>query len=378
MFFGTAIMATFYKEKGLSPPDIFWLQTALNLSLVMADIPFGYLADRFGLRRIIFAGTGLQIAQSSYFMTCSSFWEFLPALVGSGLYAAALSNVHSSLMATSLAYIKDAEERKARYTSYEMQAFLAHSAGVIVGIAIGGWLIDAYGHAMPYQMQPLVYITSFVIALGFKKPRYRAERHPDLGTIRKITHQMLKEDRGIRSAILLFSAVASCVFAGFWMAQPRMELGGIHANDFVFVYLIREGALFVLMLVLKIQLKKDLVLSDRLWPWSIAGVTLMTVLVGLTSDPITIVILMVGNACTSAVLTVKLRSFMNERLPQDYSSRTAELSVMTSVTSLCYAVVGPISGYIAAASVGAAFVVVAVVSGGFGYILLRAYRKYAQ
>ncbi|HJP80965.1 MAG TPA: hypothetical protein VJ841_01040, partial [Candidatus Saccharimonadales bacterium] len=64
MFFGTSIMQTYYASLGLGQDHVNNLQSIQAIMMVVTDIPSGYLADRFGVRRLIILGVSIMTVNS--------------------------------------------------------------------------------------------------------------------------------------------------------------------------------------------------------------------------------------------------------------------------------------------------------------------------
>jgi len=55
------IVTLFYKENGITMQEIFWIQSAFALSVVIFDIPTGYFADVIGRKTSIIIGLIISI-----------------------------------------------------------------------------------------------------------------------------------------------------------------------------------------------------------------------------------------------------------------------------------------------------------------------------
>ncbi len=110
------------------------IQTAENL---IFQLPGGYLADRYGRRKIIILGTAIRtISPVIYFFAPS--WEWVvPAVIFNGM-ASLYMPAFSAIIADSL----PEERRGAGYGAYNMITSIPRSFSPI----IGGIIMDAYGY----------------------------------------------------------------------------------------------------------------------------------------------------------------------------------------------------------------------------------------
>lgn len=380
IFLGSSVMNTYYTDAhGLTQTQIFWLQTTLNVVFVFSDMPFGYLADKFGIRRIIFTGNLLQLAQGIGFTFCTTFWQFQLALVGTGLYISALSNSSSSLITASLAYIEDDKERSARYEAYESAASRARSLGLCVGTLGGAITVYIGGISLPYLVQPFIWIVCLGIGFGLLKPTHQIQAHTTRRRLRDTVKLMLRDRPAVRYAILLYAAISCCTFVSFWVFQPRLKVAGVDPKYFGVIYFCQYALIGSLMqLNRKIRGKKKQ-RDEQIWLWSIMVIAGLALCAGLTTGLLPVLMYMLASVYAINLLGVIIRGFLHETLPQDYSSRTTELSVMTSIISLLYAAIGPLIGVLTDhLSVGAAYVAITILSLSCALPAYRAFRKHAR
>ena len=120
-FLGTSFMTTYYLERGLSQAQVFILQTVLSAVSVATGALFGYMADRIGQRTVMIAGSLVMTAQSIGFVLCEEFWQFVIALIGTGLYLAMLSGTSNAMMTISVKLLNSDAEARMAYQRYLAQ-----------------------------------------------------------------------------------------------------------------------------------------------------------------------------------------------------------------------------------------------------------------
>ncbi len=380
IFLGSSVMNTYYTDAhGLTQTQIFWLQTTLNVVFVLSDMPFGYLADKFGVRRVIFTGNLLQLAQGSGFMLCTTFWQFQLALIGTGLYVSAQSNSSSSLITASVAYIKDGEERAARYEAYESAASRARSWGICVGTLGGGMAVYLGGISVPFMVQPFIWLVCLCLGFGLRKPTHQIQIHTTRRSLRDIVKLMLRDRPAVRYAILLYASVSCCTFVAFWIFQPRLKVAGVEPKYFGVIYFCQYAIVASLTLLNRKVRGEKKQHDERIWLWSIIAITSLALCAGVTTSLLPVLVYMLVSVYAINLLGVIIRSYLHEVLPHDPSSRTTELSVMTSIISLLYAVIGPLVGaLIDHVSVGAAYIAIAVFGLSCALPAYRTFMKYVR
>ncbi|HEU5320988.1 MAG TPA: hypothetical protein VFX28_09305, partial [Methylomirabilota bacterium] len=97
------VLAPFLLANGLPKGDIFLLEGAFALVLMLWDAPSGYVADLWGRRRCLLAGDALQLSAMLLFATGHEFTTFLVAEVLSAISYGLVSGSDAALLYDSLA-----------------------------------------------------------------------------------------------------------------------------------------------------------------------------------------------------------------------------------------------------------------------------------
>lgn len=374
-FLGTPVMTLYYQKNGLSQTEIFALQSTLNIMLIVADMPFGYIADRYGIRRVIIAASTLWAVQSVAFCFSHGFWQFEISLILTGIYVAAMSNATSVMMTLSLGYIEDPKERHDRYNDYEANVSRTRAIGMIAGASGGSLAVSWWGISGPFMAQPFTAAAAIIPAVFMIRPAHKIDEphHPALAMVTKVMRTMLIDNKDVRYLSLFATSIMTTGFAFWWLIQPRMQVAHIADVHFGPIYIVRAIGVAVLV---------------RLIPWSrrLGDQRILAMMVvvpaaiasfsGLTIGYGGIALMMLMQGVLQPLFGVILRSYVHDALPHDYSTRTAELSVITSLFSVGYAAIGPICGAIIEAySLQAALLVIAAVSLCSNGALYYAFRK---
>lgn len=149
------------------------IQTAENL---IFQLPGGYLADRYGRRKIIILGTAIRtISPVIYFFAPS--WEWVvPAVIFNGM-ASLYMPAFSAIIADSL----PEERRGAGYGAYNMITSIPRSFSPI----IGGVIMDAYGYRRGLR---LFLVFQFIVSVIMTIVRWRILKETvevKTGTVRR-------------------------------------------------------------------------------------------------------------------------------------------------------------------------------------------------
>ena len=205
------ILVPLYLSCGLKASEVFLVQGAFALTVLILEIPSGYLADRYGRKRSLL-GSAL----------------FLPSgvllyLRGWGLGAFALSEsvigIGQSLRSGSdsaLLYDTLKEEgREGEYTRWEGRAFFCARMGVLVSALLGGYL-GTVSLRLPLVVNLVVFLLLIPLALLLREPsgerRVRSKPWKDLGAVCK---QALKRPE-LRRGMLRISLTNACQLTSLW------------------------------------------------------------------------------------------------------------------------------------------------------------------
>ena len=96
------IVVLFFQDNGLSMSDVMLLQALFAISVVIFEVPSGYLADMIGRRQSIFWGCILGTAGFSIYSFSFGFYGFLLAEIVLGIGSSLISGADSALIYESL------------------------------------------------------------------------------------------------------------------------------------------------------------------------------------------------------------------------------------------------------------------------------------
>jgi MFS family permease len=337
-FFGTSIMASYYNAKGLDQTDIYLLQATIAVVSVVGDIPCGYLADRFGVKRIIVIGCAVQIVQAAIFWRSNTFWQFEAVIVLTGVAWCLISGTTSSLASARLEGV--------HYSIYEKWAVQAGGIGRVVGIIAGDQMVRHADMTLPYACQPLVYCIAIIVALRLDKSTLRQKR-PGSRSIVRTARRMLVDTPKIRWVVLFFATMHVAVLSYFWLMQPVLREAGFQIKDFTLFYLLMSAAIMAFGWTAS-SVRRCGFIGEKLIILCVTtlGTIGASFLAGLAGGVLFVAVYSFG----VALITQMQRVTLDALLPPDSGLRTTELSVASAIQSLAFAAVCPTFGVIADAT----------------------------
>lgn len=345
-FLGTSIMATYYTEvMHLSQLQVYLLQTTWAVIATLGTIPAGWLADRYGLRRVMICGTAVHLGQSIFFAFCTQDWQFEIALALAGVQVAMLGGSTETLVATSLRRVMPDRraERQLRFKEYQHAALRARSFMGVVGMLLGNFLGTQINMRLPFILQGFVYLVPLVAAWKCTEPREPAH-HLSLDDIIKRMRIMMVDRPMIRWTVVSYVTTGATTIAGFWLVQPLMRGASIPIALFGWIYAAQALCIGVLSWPLqRLGTKHPVVMWGSLALAAGGGSLAAGLNLGIASP----ILLLLCFSLARAGMMPFIQSHLAKELEEDEQTRATDLSIVDSVQTLVFAVIGPIVGGIA-------------------------------
>ncbi|MDW4905786.1 DHA2 family efflux MFS transporter permease subunit [Streptomyces sp. ADMS] len=207
---------------GASNSELQWFHNAYLLVFASLMLPFGVLADRIGLKRLLLGGLGVFGLASAYAMAVDSSGELIVGRAVMGLGAAVITPVSLAMLP-----VLFAPQERAR-------ALAIWSAGVALGLPIGplagGWLLEHFWWGSVFLINIPIVALAMVAGL-FLFPERRGQREHafdwqgavlsviGLGSLTYALTQAPEE--GWLSAATLVGAAVGAVFLTLFVLRER-------------------------------------------------------------------------------------------------------------------------------------------------------------
>lgn len=101
-WFPIPTIVLFYQSHGLDIEQILLLKTILSLSVLVLEVPSGYIADIFGRKACLVAGSGVWVVGWLIYGFCDSFYWFALAEILAGIAASLISGADTAIAYESL------------------------------------------------------------------------------------------------------------------------------------------------------------------------------------------------------------------------------------------------------------------------------------
>lgn len=209
------VVVPFLEQNGLALRQIFFLQALFGLTLMILEIPTGYLADHWGRKRTIVAGSLFLFLGILIYALSERFYGFLFAefLIGVGV------SFHSgTIEAFTYDTLLELGETDRYRSVHGHQDFIQFSmeglASVVAGfIAVTGLRATAWATLVPLGI-------GCIIACTLTEPqRHKMHEKQHLRAIWRVCVQAFR-DRRLRGVILVNGTLSTMALLLFWFTQP--------------------------------------------------------------------------------------------------------------------------------------------------------------
>ena len=222
------VVVPFLEEHGLSMGEIFRLQAIFAISIVVLEVPSGYVSDLLGRKACLVIAGLLHGVAFSLLALADGFWAFAAyqviAAVGVSLY----SGSDVALMYDSLEALGDHEGRRRLLGRRLLWMQGGETAAALIGGAIA--LVSLQDVAVANAVAGWL---PFLVALTLHEPpRGKLARGQHLQNMRVIYHELFRESRLLRLILLDLIAYGLATLLAVWAFQGIWEHTGVHLGLF--------------------------------------------------------------------------------------------------------------------------------------------------
>jgi len=227
-FFVPIINIFYAKDLGMTLAQVGYLQAIFMVSVILLDVPTGWLADRYSRRLANFIGLSFGVLGFSLYAMSLNFWYAVAAEITWGLGVAAAGGADRALLD---GYCRQLSETEAgankMFTKYQAKlGSLVFYAGLI-SMPIGS-LAGAYNPRIALWLEAAVFLVAAVIA-WFQVDvgaRHRTADHP-LKDMAKIIKYAVHGHKPLAMAVFAQAVGNETTHVLFWFFTPLMLMAGV-------------------------------------------------------------------------------------------------------------------------------------------------------
>ena len=209
----------FYQSNGLDMHDIMILQAVYSVSILVLEIPSGYLADVIGRKKTLILGAFLGFMGLAGYSLSYTFWGFLIAEIVLGFGQSFISGADSALLYDTLLNMK----KQKKYMRYEGQMVsIGNVSEALAGLAGAG--LATISLRTNYYVQTGIAFAALPIALLLVEPVVHQQlKVLKFRTILQIVHYSLIRNGKLRQNIVFSSVIGACTLIMAWFVQPYFQ-----------------------------------------------------------------------------------------------------------------------------------------------------------
>lgn len=351
-------------QRGFSLTQINLLDTPFFLLIILAEVPTGAVADRFGRKVSLMLGSGFFAVAVFVFGIAENYLVILVSYVAWGLALTFQSGADSALLFDSLKQASREDEFQ-RATS---RLWALRSVAALVALLIGAPIAEATSYTFVITLSAGIALCALPVAFIMHEPRHALEaEHEDY--FRTLF-------QGMRDAwhtptlryIIIFSGIMSMgAFAPMVFEQPFLDEHGIGVGNLGLWQAPVRGAGIATALLAGWSLSR---LGERGTFFAMPVVLGISGLALAGIDHSWIFVAFLGMGAVAGMQNPALARYVNVRIPSE--RRATMLSVQSVAASVALSL-QPIGGFIADTwGLQAMFLMYAILTlaGGFGVLLL--------
>jgi MFS family permease len=332
------IIMLFYNDMGLSNEQAFRLKAIYSISIVIFEVPSGYLADLLGRKVTLILGAILGTAGFLFYSLGGGFWMFVMAEMTLGIGQSFVSGADSALLFDSL----KADSREHQYLKYEGINFsIGNFSEAFAGLA-GGALAEISLH-LPFYFQTGIAFMAIPAALTLIEPPTHAERRrAGFRDILKVVHYAMVKNIRLRWNLIYSSILGACTLTMAWVYQLRL-------HEFGFTEVWIGGTATALNLLVGMITLSSARLEQKMGKKLTVMATSILITTGFVAGGLatgaTLFFVVLGIFYIArGIATPVLKDYINQITPSEI--RATVLSVRSLLIRAVFAVVAPLFGWL--------------------------------
>jgi MFS family permease len=329
------------EKRGFSLTQVTAVDIAFWMVIVLAEMPTGAVADRWGRKTSLLLGAITFATAIFFFGLASNFWSVLVTYVIWGISMTLASGADAAFLYDSLVPLK----RENEFTRIMGRARACGVVAALVGGLIGAPLAAATDLSVPILVSAGLLVIAVLIVLTFREPaHHQQEARPNLPYLQIMGAALRHTWRtpALRTMTALNAVLMSAGMTGFIFFQPFLVEAGVPIGDFglldVPVRLAAVAGSLVAYRLARRLGERNLLLALTA---GFSGALLVLAAVPLPAGVLIFALLNFQLSTLGPVTT----AYVNRHAPQHLRATVASVSNMA--VSVVFAVVEPGLGFIA-------------------------------
>ncbi len=334
----SAVLVPFFTLWGrINFTQLMILQSIFHLTIVMAEVPTGVVADKIGRKHSLGIGNLIVAFAAIIYASYPSFYVFVVAEILFGIGVSFLSGAGEAFIYDTLRAIGKESISKRVFAN----ANKAQLLGIGISAPVGSVVAHYFGLRAPMLLNSIPFFFAFLITLTMVEPRHYRKHDMTYLSILKRGVKTIKEKREVRVLAMDMVLVATLCYLYIWLYQPKLMqisfpialFGVVH----VFIIL---GEVAVLHLLERIEKlvggKKNYLLVSAIIP------AICFVLLAISTRWYVVIPAIITGMAFGMTRKTPMISYINKFVESE--ARATVISFITLARSLLISVVNPMVG----------------------------------
>ena len=219
-WFPIPTLILFYQSHGLNLEQAVWLKTILSLSILVLEVPSGYLADKLGRKFCLVTGSAVWIIGWLCYCIGSSFTIFAIAEILVGVAGSLISGANTALVYETLLELGKEDSYRTLEGRLVAIAGISEALCGVIGAAIA-----QINLVYPFYLQTVCLVIYFCVALTLIEPKRerKIESVTQIDNLKTMIVDVFVRRPRLRWLILLSSTFSTASFSIVWLSQGYLE-----------------------------------------------------------------------------------------------------------------------------------------------------------
>lgn len=212
------VIVPFFKANGLSMKEVMLLQSIMAVSIVVMEVPSGYLSDLFGRKWAMVLGVAFAFLGMLIMGFATGFWGFAVTEICLGIGASFVSGADSALLYDSLL----SDQKEGEFIKYQGRltsiGSISEASAAILGGVLAAWWIRA-----PVFVHSAILFAGLFLAWSIKEPIRNKMKATETKQNFKKVFQFIKEHPRVKWWLLYTGIVGTATLTTAWIIQPYLQ-----------------------------------------------------------------------------------------------------------------------------------------------------------
>lgn len=220
---GLPVIVLLFQNAGLTLREIYMLQSGFAITILLLEIPSGYLSDRWGRKPTLIASFAAGTVGWILYTQAHDFYGFLAAEMCIGVGASLFSGTFEAMTYDSL--LEHKEEGTYRTITRNQLSFDLGAESIC---ALLGGLIALWSLAATQYVTAAAFAGAMFVACTLREPhRHKQQEKRHWKALWNVFSHTLLFHRGLRSITLIAGIINAMTLMIFWLTQPYQKLIGL-------------------------------------------------------------------------------------------------------------------------------------------------------